>query len=189
MIHSLWGGITAASALNAYEVLDDTDLLLASYRAFVGVLYMYDSHATTPTNQLAPGEAASTYSIAGPNLNRPDLSRNRFGQSTFAKDGGIYSRLFPDGDTGQADWDMGEELAAYLTGFGQNAYLYEQADGELAVVNGKLERLSPTQYRVTNAAPYPHAVKFIHQHKEVVTTATQVIYDLNQGFLPAEVEE
>ncbi|WP_125581601.1 hypothetical protein [Levilactobacillus cerevisiae] len=189
MIHSLWGGITAASALNAYEVLDDTDLLLASYRAFVGVLYMYDSHATTPTNQLAPGEAASTYSIAGPNLNRPDLSRNRFGQSTFAKDGGIYTRLFPDGDTGQADWDMGEELAAYLTGFGQNAYLYEQADGELAVVNGKLERLSPTQYRVTNAAPYPHAVKFIHQHKEVVTTATQVIYDLNQGFLPAEVEE
>ncbi|AKP65218.1 hypothetical protein FC99_GL001945 [Levilactobacillus koreensis JCM 16448] len=189
MIHSLWGGITAASALDAYEVLDDTALLLASYRAFVGVLYMYDSNATTPTNQLKPGEAASTYSIAGPNLNRPDLSRNRFGQSTFAKDGGIYTRLFPDGDTGQADWDMGEELAAYLTGFGQNAYLYEKDDGELAVVNGRLEQLSATQYRVTNNAPYPHAVKFIHRQQAVTTTATQVIYDTEKGFLDATVAE
>lgn len=189
MIHSLWGGITAASALDAYEVLDDTELLLASYRAFVGVLYMYDSNATTPTNQLQPGEAASTYSIAGPNLNRPDLSRNRFGQSTFAQDGGIYARLFPDGDTGQADWDMGEELAAYLTGFGQNAYLYEKTDGELAVVNGTLEQISATQYRVTNEAPYPRAVKFIHRQQAIETTATQVIYDLNQGFVMATVAE
>ncbi|WP_208909153.1 hypothetical protein [Levilactobacillus yiduensis] len=189
MIHSLWGGITAASALDAYEVLDDNDLLLAAYRAFVGVLYMYDSHATTPTNQLAPGEAASTYSIAGPNLNRPDLSRNRFGQSTFAQDGGIYTRLFPDGDTGQADWDMGEELAAYLTGFGQSAYLYETPAGDLAVVNGHLEQLSETQYRVTNNAPYPHAFKFIHRQEVLVTSATQVIYDTSKGFLPLSVAE
>lgn len=189
MIHSLWGGITAASALDAYEVLDDNALLLAAYRAFVGVLYMYDSNATTPTNQLAPGEAASTYSIAGPNLNRPDLSRNRFGQSTFAKDGGIYTRLFPDGDTGQADWDMGEELAAYLTGFGQNAYVYERADGELAVVNGSLDKLSATQYRITNDAPYPHAVKFIHRNQSVETTATQVIYDTETGFVTPEAVE
>ncbi|WP_045808181.1 hypothetical protein [Levilactobacillus spicheri] len=183
MIHSLWGGITAASALDAYEVLDDTDLLLGAYRAFVGVLYMYDSHATTIANPLAAGEAASTYSIAGPNLNRPDLSRNRFGQSTFAQDGGIYSRLFPDGDTGQADWDMGEELAAYLTGFGQTAYLYETATGELAVVNGRLNQLSPTRYEITSAAPYPHAVKFIHRHQSCQTTAPTVIYDTEQGFL------
>lgn len=183
MIHSLWGGITAASALDAYEVLDDNELLLGAYRAFVGVLYMYDSNATTITNPMAPGEAASTYSIAGPNLNRPDLSRNRFGQSTFAPDGGIYARLFPDGDTGQSDWDMGEELAAYLTGFGQTAYLYEQPDGQLAVVNGRLQQLSDTQYQVTSLAPYPHGIKFVHRNQSCQTTASTVVYDTRQGFL------
>lgn len=189
MIHALWGGITAASALDAYEVLDDNELLMAAYRAFVAVLYMYDSHATTPTNQFESGEAASTYSIAGPNINRPDLSRNRFGQSTFAKDGGIYTRLFPDGDTGQADWDMGEELAAYLTGFGQNAYVIEQADGQLGVINGRIEQVSATQYRIINGAPYPHAVKFIHRQQEIRTTSDQVLYDTTQGFLNIEVTE
>ncbi len=183
MIHSLWGGITAASALDAYEVLDDDALLLGAYRAFVGVLYMYDSHATTIANPLAAGEAASTYSIAGPNINRPDLSRNRFGQSTFAQDGGIYSRLFPDGDTGQADWDMGEELAAYLKGFGQTAYLYQRENGDLAVVNGRLNQLSPTQYEVTNLAPYPRQVKFVHRHQSCQSTAPTVIYDTTQGFI------
>ncbi|WP_279404047.1 hypothetical protein [Secundilactobacillus kimchicus] len=115
MIHSLWGGVTAAAALITGHRLGDAHLVEAAYRATVGVLYMYDSNATATDRQLQPGEAASTYSIAGPNLNRPDLSRNRFGQSVFAADGGIFSRLFPDGYTGEDDWDMGEELVPTLT--------------------------------------------------------------------------
>ena len=83
MMHSLWGGITAAAAQIAGEHLGDPELVAAGYRATVAMLYLYDSNATATDRILKPGEAASTYSIAGPNINRPDLSRNRFGQKTY----------------------------------------------------------------------------------------------------------
>lgn len=154
MIHSLWGGVSSAAMLQAYDFLKDPAYLEAAYRSTVAILYCYDTDATATANLLEKGEAASTYSIAGPHLNRPDLSRNRFGQSTFAQDGGIFSRLFPDGDTGFADWDMGEELVAWLNGFGKKTYLYKQ-NGRLKAVNGRLEENSDGSYTVISYAPYP----------------------------------
>lgn len=115
---------------------------------------MYDSNATATDRLLQPGEAASTYSIAGPNLNRPDLSRNRFGQSIFASDGGIFARLFPDGYTGEDDWDMGEELVAFLNGFGQKTYLYKNQNQELTAVNGRAKKLVDNHYEIQSFAPY-----------------------------------
>lgn len=182
MIHSLWGGITAASSLLAYEKMGDTELLRGAYRAFAGVLYMYDANATTTDRLLKHGEAASTYSIAGPNINRPDLSRNRFGQSVFAQDGGIFTRLFPDGDTGHDDWDMGEELAAYLTGFGQKAYVYTKADGTLSVINGNLVKLRQDEYRVTSYAPYPREILDVERNRCLKTSSETVRYNIQDGF-------
>ena len=182
MIHALWGGITAASSLLAYEKIGDHELLEASYRAFVGVLYMYDTNATTPDRKLEPGEAASTYSIAGPNINRPDLSRNRFGQSAFASDGGIFTKLFPDGDTGHDDWDMGEELAAYLMGFGQKTYVYTDDDGTVSVVNGQIVRINDNQYEITSLAPYPKVFMDAEHQHSLETTDTTVLYSVEKGF-------
>lgn len=68
MIHSLWGGITAASAYKVFEKLKDTRYLEASYRATAGILYCYDTHSTA-TSPLAKGMAASTYAVAGPHIN------------------------------------------------------------------------------------------------------------------------
>lgn len=182
MIHALWGGIVAASALMAYEHLGDAELLEGAYRATVGVLYMYDANATTIDRPMTPGEAASTYSIAGPNLNRSDLSRNRFGQSAFAKDGGIFSRLFPEGDTGAADWDMGEEMAAYLTGFGQKTYVYVDDANQLHVVNGQAEKVAADHYRITSDAPYIHEYLNVPYHQTLQTTAAEVTYSIQDGF-------
>ena len=124
MIHSLWGGITAASAYKVFEKLKDTRYLEASYRATAGILYCYDTHSTA-TSPLAKGMAASTYAVAGPHINRPDLSRDRFGQSTFYRDGGIFAKLF-DNDSQTPDWDMGEELVAYLENFGDKAFIIKK---------------------------------------------------------------
>ncbi|MNU95660.1 hypothetical protein D3C71_856820 [compost metagenome] len=160
MVHSLWGGLVAASALSAYEHLRRTEYLLAAYRATVAVLYCYDWNASATNNKLQPGEAASTYSVAAPNLNRPDLSRNRFGQGAFAKDGGLFAQLF--GNASGDDWDMGEELAAYLTGFGKKTFLYTQ-DGEVRCANGEVIK-SGSGYLVTSYAPYPREYYFFEDN-------------------------
>lgn len=157
MIHSLWGGVTAAASLKAYEELRDSRFLKAAYRATVGILYCYDTNAKATDTKLVTGEAASTYSIAGPHVNRPDLSRNRFGQSTFYRDGGIFTRLFTKEEE-TADWDMGEELVAYLDGFGKKTYLYEE-DGQIAVINGSIEE-TPDGLLITSYAPYPTEYHF-----------------------------
>ena len=170
MMHSLWGGITAAAAQIAGEHLGDPQLVAAGYRATVAMLYMYDSNATATDRLLKPGEAASTYSIAGPNINRPDLSRNRFGQSIFAKDGGIFSRLFPDGYTGEDDWDMGEELVAFLNGFGQTTYVYQDYQGHWRAINGRITSAG----EVVSAAPYPRRyVNLTNQHV-IMTSAPKI---------------
>lgn len=170
MIHSLWGGVASAAMLQAYEFLKDPAYLEAAYRSTVAVLYCYDTHATATVNRLDRGAAASTYSIAGPNINRPDLSRNRFGQSAFANDGGIFNRLFPDGDTGYSDWDMGEELVAYLNGFGRKTYLYTQHD-ELRAVNGQLIRNKDGSYTIVSFAPYPDEYIFAEEGLHFIAPA------------------
>lgn len=177
MIHSLWGGVTAAASLKAYEKLKDIRFLKAAYRATVGILYCYDTNAKATDTKLASGEAASTYSIAGPHVNRPDLSRNRFGQSTFYRDGGIFTRLFTKEEE-TADWDMGEELVAYLDGFGKKTYLYKE-EGQIAVINGSLEE-TPDGLLITSYAPYPMEYHFydldIHYVSEKGKYTPQILF-------------
>ncbi|MBU9788822.1 hypothetical protein QUF07_02090 [Lentilactobacillus sp. TOM.63] len=181
MIHALWGGLTAASAQITGEELADPELVEAAYRATGAILYMYDSNATATDRMLEPGEAASTYSIAGPNLNRPDLSRNRFGQSIFASDGGIFARLFPDGYTGEDDWDMGEELVAFLNGFGQKTYIYQDKNKGLTAINGRIKPLDDNRYEVQSFAPY--ISEYINLDKKDVFKSNQdnVIFNAATG--------
>ena len=162
MMHSLWGGITAAAAQIAGEHLGDPEL--------VAMLYLYDSNATATDRILKPGEAASTYSIAGPNINRPDLSRNRFGQSIFASNGGIFARLFPDGYTGEDDWDMGEELVAYLNGFGQKTYLYRDDTDRWRAINGRVT----DDGEVVTMAPYIREYVDLTNHRVIKTTERKI---------------
>ena len=157
MIHSLWGGITAAAAYKVFAQLKDTRYLEASYRATAGILYCYDTHSTTIT-PLKKGMAASTYAVAGPHINRPDLSRDRFGQSTFYRDGGIFSRLF-DNDSQTPDWDMGEEMVAYLENLGDKTFIMKKEDS-ISVVNGSFEE-TDTEYTITSFAPYSREFYFI----------------------------
>ncbi len=161
MIHSLWGGISAAAMLKCYEAIGIPAYLEAAYRATVGILYCYDTNATATGCLLEKGEAASTYSVAGPHLNRPDLSRNRFGQSAFASDGGIFAKLFTDSNS-TPDWDMGEEIAAYLDGFGTKTFLYEK-NGTLRVVNGFAQKIEEG-YLITSYAPYPKEFHFMEKN-------------------------
>lgn len=186
MIHSLWGGVTAAACLKAYEELHDTRYLKAAYRATIGILYCYDTNAKATDTKLNSGEAASTYSIAGPHVNRPDLSRNRFGQSTFFRDGGIFTRLFTKEEE-TADWDMGEELVAYLDGFGKKTFLYEE-NGKIAVVNGSIEETEAGML-ITSYAPIPTEYHFydkeIHFISENGQLVPQVLFT-NGKFRPKE---
>lgn len=163
MIHSLWGGITAAAALDVFHAVKDPRYLEASYRAFVGVLYCYDTHSTT-TTKINAGEAVSTYAVTSPHDNRLDLSRNRFGQETFAKDGGIFAQIFDEHSTQTSDWDMGEELVAYLDRFGQNAYVYYDEEHRLRVVNGRAE-VQGNEAIITSNAPYPKNIYFLQAGK------------------------
>lgn len=166
MIHSLWGGLTAAATLKVYEHIHDTRYLKAAYRATAGILYCYDTDAKATDKKLAIGEAASTYSVAGPHVNRPDLSRNRFGQSTFYRDGGIFSRLFTKEEETH-DWDMGEEMAAYLGGFGTKTFLYEE-NGEIKVMNGAIEQTSKGLI-IRSYAPYPLEYHFYDKDVHLVS--------------------
>lgn len=157
MIHSLWGGITAAAAYKVFAQLKDTRYLEASYRATAGILYCYDTHSTA-TTLLEKGMAASTYAVAGPHINRPDLSRDRFGQSTFYRDGGIFARLF-DNDSQTPDWDMGEEMVAYLENLGGKTYVMKKGDS-ISVINGSFEE-TDMEYKITSFAPYSKEFYFI----------------------------
>lgn len=150
MIHSLWGGVTAAATFKVYEVLKNPAYLQASYRATAAIMYCYDTNSVT-TDKLDEGMAASTYAVAGPHLNRPDLSRNRFGQSTFYSDGGIFAKLFNSANE-TPDWDMGEELVAYLDGIGQRTYLVHR-NNQWSVINGTYEQ-QENQINVISFAPY-----------------------------------
>ena len=160
MIHSLWGGVTAAAAYKVFRCLKDIRYLEASYRATAGILYCYDTHSTATTS-LKKGMAASTYAVAGPHLNRPDLSRDRFGQSTFFRDGGIFAKLF-DNDSQTPDWDMGEELVAYLENFGDKTFIVKK-ENTIEVINGSFEE-NDTEYTVTSFAPYIRTFYYIREN-------------------------
>ena len=179
MIHSLWGGVTAAATFKVYEALQDTAYLDASYRATAAIMYCYDTNSVT-TTKLSEGMAASTYAVAGPHLNRPDLSRNRFGQSTFYSDGGIFAKLFNSANE-TPDWDMGEELVAYLDGIGRKTYLVHQDDG-WSVINGTYEQVG-SQINIISFAPYQKEFWLLdesgsHQLSEL-TSANSYLFDMN----------
>jgi hypothetical protein len=166
MTHSLWGGLVAASTLIGYEHFRKNDYLLAAYRAAMAVFYCYDWNATATTKKLEKGEAASTFSVAAPNLNRPDLSRNRFGQSVFTEaEGEIFKGLFDDASG--YDWDMGEELVAYLSGFGTKTFLYYDG-GEVRCANGELVK-EGDRYIVTSYAAYPTQFHFYEENASYIT--------------------
>ncbi|MGG5371904.1 hypothetical protein [Enterococcus sp. AZ196] len=173
MIHSLWGGVTASAAFKVFEKLKDPAYLEASYRATAGILYCYDTHSST-TLPLEKGMAASTYAVAGPHLNRPDLSRERFGQATFWRDGGIFSRLF-ENDSQTPDWDMGEELVAYMESFGQKTFILKQSDG-IQVINGSFEEFDDN-YRVVSFAPFIQSYYLIDNDsiRELKETSQELI--------------
>lgn len=177
MVHSLWGGLTAAATLKVYEELQDSRYLKAAYRATVGILYCYDTDAKATDKRLNTGEAASTYSVGGPNLNRPDLSRNRFGQSTFYRDGGIFAKLFSQEEE-TSDWDMGEELAAYLDGFGKKTFLYEE-DNQIKVINGCIENTGQGLL-IHSYAPYPAEYHFYEADSHFIAkpgeTVSEILY-------------
>ena len=175
MVHSLWGGLTAAGTLKAYEALHDARYLKAAYRATVGILYCYDPNARAIDKRLSKGEAASTYSVAGPHLNRPDLSRNRFGQSTFYRDGGIFAKLF-NKEEETSDWDMGEELVAYLDGFGKKTFLYEE-DNEIKVINGSIEQ-TDKGLLIHSYAPYPSEYHFYDADAHFISDRGEIINEI-----------
>lgn len=165
MIHSLWGGVTAAAAFKVFRNLHEVEYLDASYRATAGILYCYDTHATA-ASKLEKGMAASTYAVAGPHLNRPDLSRDRFGQSVFYRDGGIFAKLF-DNDSQTPDWDMGEELVAYLENFGDKTFIIkDDKSGEIEVLNGSFEE-TDEEYVITGFAPYSNKFYYI-SHNDII---------------------
>lgn len=188
MIHSLWGGVTAASAVITGRELNDPALIKAGNRATAAVLYMYDANATTTKRKLKTGEAASTYSIAGPNLNRPDLSRDRFGQSVFYTNGGIFSKLFPNGYTGEDDWDMGEELVAYLNGLGQETYVFQNKNGEMEVINGQIIAKEGLKIVIRSHAPYPTRYIDLDSGNVLRKNVDEVIYDTQQHCFESEKE-
>lgn len=143
----------SGSARVAYEHLGNPEYLEAAYRSTMAVFNCYDWNVRSTPRRLQPGEAASTYSVAAPNLNMPELSRNRFGQSVFvASSDPLFASLFStvSGD----DWDMGEELVAYLLGFGTTAYLYRDSSGKLRCVNGYVTE-EADGWTITSYAAYP----------------------------------
>lgn len=173
MTHSLWGGLVAGAARSSYETIGDTRLLEAGYRATMAVFNCYDWNVRSTTRKLKPGEAASTYSIAAPNLNMPELSRNRFGQSIFKKSSDpLFSSLFSNIEG--EDWDMGEELVAYMLGFGSTTYLYTDGEGDLRCVNGFIERLEEG-FEITSYAAYPTRYVMLEKGVTFVSKAGEIV--------------
>lgn len=156
MLHSLWGGLVSYSTLIAYKHLKDLDYLRAAYRSMMPIFYCYDWNAYSSKTKLEKGEGASTYCISNPNMNKRKLSQNRFGQSVFKDDGAVFG-----GATG-SDWDMGEELVAYLNGFGTKTFLYYK-ENEIKCINGYIEKRG-NDYIVTSYAAYPKEYYFLEEN-------------------------
>ncbi|MGG6312112.1 hypothetical protein [Paenibacillus macerans] len=168
MIHSLWGGLAANACLTAYEHFGELDYLRAAYRSIMPVFYCYDWNACSSERLLDKGEAASTYCVPDPNLNMPALSRNRFGQSVFRE----TVELLAGNATGD-DWDMGEEVAAYLSGFGTKTFLYLQ-DGGIKCINGWTEPVDDGVL-VTSYAAYPKEFYFYDKSRKLIADEGEIL--------------
>ena len=68
---------------------------------------------------------------------------------------------------------MGEELVAYLDGFGQKTYLYEE-DGKIAVINGSMEETADGLL-ITSFAPYPTEYHFFDLDLKRKVYATNLV--------------
>ncbi|CAM3390766.1 hypothetical protein [Marinicrinis lubricantis] len=168
MTHSLWGGLVAGACLTAYEHFKSPDYIQAAYRSMMAIFSCYDWHIRSTEKVLERGEAASTFCVASPNLNKPELSHNRFGQSVFQDD----IELLADNATGD-DWDMGAELAAYLHGFGTKTFLYEK-NGQLCCANGFIEELNGRTV-VTSYAAYPRAYYYFDRNHSLIAADGEMI--------------
>jgi len=82
---------------------------------------------------------------------------------------------------------MGEELVAYLDGFGKKTFLYEE-NGKIAVVNGSIEE-TEAGLLITSYAPIPTEYHFydkeIHFISENGQLVPQVLFT-NGKFRPKE---
>ena len=168
MVHSLWGGLVSRSALVAFEYLKNTTYLEAAYRSTMPIFLCYDWNVVSTQKRLSKGEAASTFSVANPNMNKPFLSHNRFGQSVFKED----EAFLADNATGD-DWDMGQELAAYLSGFGTKTFLYYE-NNELKCINGSISE-EDGKYKVSSYAAYPKEYYLINQNISFVAEDGAVV--------------
>jgi hypothetical protein len=176
MLHSLWGGLVSNSARVAYEHLKNPDYVKAAYRSMMPLFFCYDWNAVSTEKRLMKGEAASTYCVTNPNMNKPSLSHNRFGQSAFLEDGEVFANATGD------DWDMGEELVAYLNGFGTKTYLYSEGN-EIKCINGHIEK-DRDHYVITSYAAYPREYIFyeknLHYKAEGRRDIPQIFYQKNR---------
>ncbi|MCJ7840699.1 hypothetical protein MUB24_07210 [Lederbergia sp. NSJ-179] len=168
MIHSLWGGLVANSSLVAYEKLGGVDFLKSAYRSMMPVFLCYDWNVHSTDKEIQKGEAASTYCVTSPNYNKPKLSRNRFGQSVFIED---YKGLL--GNATGDDWDMGEELVAYLKGFGIKTYLYEE-NGEVKCINGEITKMGD-KYVIKSFAAYPKKYHFYDRNLSLIADENELL--------------
>lgn len=168
MAHSLWGGMVSYSSLVAYEHLKNPAYLEAAYRSAVPIFLCYDWNVESTAKRITRGEAASTYCVPNPNMNKPRISHNRFGQSVFMEDN---PELFA-GATGD-DWDMGEELAVYLMGFGTKTFLYMDGE-ELKCVNGHVS-VQDGRTVVTSYAAYPKAYYFFEKGESLLAAEGECI--------------
>ncbi|MEX2461949.1 MAG: DUF5695 domain-containing protein [Paenibacillaceae bacterium] len=169
MTHSLWGGLVSHSALKAYEHLRQIPYLHAAYRSMIPIFQCYDWNIRSTEKILAKGEAASTYCVTSPNMNKPSISQNRFGQSVFMDD---EAEIFAGSATGD-DWDMGAELATYLVGFGSKTYLYYEGQ-EIKCINGYLSE-EEGRLVVTSCAAYPKQYYFFEESLSLIAEKGEII--------------
>lgn len=156
MYHNLWAVLAAKAMLTVYDYTLDNRFLLAAYKAMMPMFYNYDWNARSAPKKLGRGEGVSAYCITSPNLNNEYCSRNRFGQSVFK--GEFFEKLDLSGD----DWDLGVDLIAYLSTFGQFAYVTRIAS-ENRCVNGSLQ-MQEGQMTVESFAAFP-AGYFIEENR------------------------
>jgi hypothetical protein len=156
MYHNLWAVLAAKAMLTVYDYTFDNRFLLTAYKAMMPMFYNYDWNARSAPRKLIRGEGVSAYCITSPNLNNEYCSRNRFGQSIFK--GEFFEKLELVGD----DWDLGVDLIAYLSTFGQFTYITRIAN-ENRCVNGSLQ-MQKGQMTVESFAAFP-AGYFIEENR------------------------
>lgn len=75
---------------------------------------------------------------------------------------------------------IGEELVAYLNGFGQETYIY-QDNNVLKVINGAIETAPDGTLIIESFAPYLKQYIDLTKHEVIATTETKFRY--NNGII------